>query len=497
MNYKYRILVFDEDPDDRGLLALALRHAEPALELLEASSPLEIAHHVSRGPLDALIVDETDASFHEIARLAAELRRQTPLALLWLFTADGAAPSARECIALGVDGRTTKSSAGFLGLPRALLDRIATMRSLRERHLAEVEAVFADSFGLPACLLGTGGVVRLANPALESLLGLPRYALLDLPLDRLMPEPAQGTRWREQFQSTASATGIQGVVRLTDQAGRERTLAMSGRTINGTAADAPLWAVCFLDIGEYAVPGEPSGSAPAADPEGLLFAVSHDLQAPLNSLASHARQLQSAKSLKDADAREAIDEMGALAERMQRMLDGILQVASAGGAASEREATAMDEVLDDVLNNLHSDIEQVGATIERQPLPALIVNRVQLTQVLQNLLANALKFRGDRIPRIYVYAEDTAEALRVVVEDNGIGIEARDAERIFGMFQRLHTEREYPGLGLGLALCRRIVRAHGGDLTVDSRPGRGSKFIMAFPASTRAGAGEGQGDMRE
>ena len=481
MNYKYRILIFDEDPHDRGLLSLALRNAEPALELLEASSALEIAHHVSRGPLDALIVDETDASFHEIARLAAELRRQTPLAVLWLFTASPDLPSARECIGLGVDGRTTKSSAGFLGLPRALLDRISGMRTLRERYQTEVEAVFADSFGLPACLVGEGGVLRLANPALEAVLDLPRYALLDLPLERLMAEADEKSAWRGRFERANAK--VSGAVHLQLEGGRVVSLAMTGRAVEVNPGEPPLWAVCFLEAGPSRGAAG-TGAPPAAqDPEGLLYAIAHDLQAPLNSLASHTRTLQGGKTIKDAEAREAVDEIGALADRMQRMLDGILQVATAGGGADEREMTAMDDVLEDALNNLHSEIEQAGATLERQPLPSLRINRGQLTQVIQNLLANAVKFRGDRIPRVYVYAEETPEALRLVVEDNGIGIEARDVERIFGMFQRLHTEREYPGLGVGLALCRRIIRAHGGELSVDSRPGRGSKFIMTFPAS--------------
>ena len=103
-----------------------------------------------------------------------------------------------------------------------------------------------------------------------------------------------------------------------------------------------------------------------------------------------------------------------------------------------------------------------------------------MVQVLQNLLANALKFRGNRIPRVRVSAEENGDAVRILVEDNGIGLDVKDAERVFGMFQRLHSEREYRGIGVGLAICRQIVRAHGGDIFVESTPGRGSCFTIEF-----------------
>ena len=116
MNYKYRVIISDDERHDRGLLALALRSTDPQLEILEAASALEIAQHVSNGPIDALITDPGQ-SFAEVAVLAAEIRKRTPQSLFWLFTSDPTAPSARECVGFGVDGRTDKTSAGFLSMP--------------------------------------------------------------------------------------------------------------------------------------------------------------------------------------------------------------------------------------------------------------------------------------------------------------------------------------------------------------------------------------------
>ena len=163
-----------------------------------------------------------------------------------------------------------------------------------------------------------------------------------------------------------------------------------------------------------------------------------------------------------------------------RELDGILELSTLRSSVREPETVELDDVLADAIANLRSDIDEAGATIERQPLPSLLINRQQMLQVFQNLLANALKFRSTRVPRVKVSAEETADSLRILVEDNGIGIDPRDATRIFGMFQRLHGEREYPGLGIGLALCQQIVRGHGGELFVESTPGRGSCFVIEF-----------------
>jgi light-regulated signal transduction histidine kinase (bacteriophytochrome) len=211
----------------------------------------------------------------------------------------------------------------------------------------------------------------------------------------------------------------------------------------------------------------------------LLFAVSHDLQAPLNSLNSNARFLVEHLQGSDPDTTGAVQEVAALTERMQLMLDGILELSTLRSGVREPEVVNLDGVLADAIANLRSDIDDCGATIERQPLPTLLVNRQQMVQVFQNLLANALKFRsGGRVPRVMVSSQETGDSLRILVEDNGIGIEAKDTTRIFSMFQRLHGEREYPGLGIGLALCQQIVRGHGGELFVESTPGRGACFII-------------------
>jgi light-regulated signal transduction histidine kinase (bacteriophytochrome) len=155
-------------------------------------------------------------------------------------------------------------------------------------------------------------------------------------------------------------------------------------------------------------------------------------------------------------------------------------------------------VLARVLARLDDTRAASGAEITADPLPALVADEDQLEQLLQNLLANALKFRGEASPRVHVGAADEGGHWHLWVRDNGIGISSKDFQRIFVMFQRLHSEREYEGSGIGLAICRRIVARHGGRIWVESQPGQGATFHLTLEKvplekvpATVAVAGEG------
>ena len=134
-----------------------------------------------------------------------------------------------------------------------------------------------------------------------------------------------------------------------------------------------------------------------------------------------------------------------------------------------------------MLDNLQVAIGESGAVVTHDPLPVVMADPTQLSQLFQNLIGNALKFRGERPPEIHVGAEQQGEEWLFWVRDNGIGIEAQYAERIFVIFQRLHTRDEYPGTGIGLAICKRIVERHGGRIWVESEPGEGSSFFFTIP----------------
>ena len=138
-------------------------------------------------------------------------------------------------------------------------------------------------------------------------------------------------------------------------------------------------------------------------------------------------------------------------------------------------------MLDHALNGLSDSIKHAGAEITRDALPTLRVDASQMVQLFQNLLGNAIKFRGEQPPEIHVGAQRQAAQWVFTVRDNGIGIEPQYFQRIFVIFQRLHTRTQYPGTGMGLAICRKIVEHHGGTIWVESQPGRGSTFSFTIP----------------
>ena len=186
------------------------------------------------------------------------------------------------------------------------------------------------------------------------------------------------------------------------------------------------------------------------------------------------------KDLSD-DARDYLDRALRGAGRMQEMVDAVLGYARVDTRGAEFASVDLATILGRVLEELSEAIDASGAVITHDELPTVVADGAQLHQLLHNLLSNAIKFVGDRDPRIHISAvEDDAE-WTVSVRDNGIGMEADSVDRIFVMFQRLHTHEEYPGTGIGLAICKRIVDRHGGRIWVDSQPHRGSTFVFTLP----------------
>lgn len=183
----------------------------------------------------------------------------------------------------------------------------------------------------------------------------------------------------------------------------------------------------------------------------------------------------------DEKAKKYIDYAVDGAVRMQQLINDLLAYSRVNTQGKTPEMIDSHSVLGEALGNLSAAIEENRAIVINDDLPMVRADATQLSQLFQNLIGNAIKFRGSDLPRIQVSACDLGSEWRFSVKDNGIGIAAQYADKVFVIFQRLHTRQDYPGTGIGLAICKRIVERHGGRIWFESEPGKGSTFYFTLP----------------
>jgi signal transduction histidine kinase len=213
----------------------------------------------------------------------------------------------------------------------------------------------------------------------------------------------------------------------------------------------------------------------------FAYVASHDLQEPLRMVASFTQLLAKryAEQL-DSDARDFINYAVDGATRMQTLISDLLNYSRVGTQGRPLVPTESEAVLNNVLESIKYAVEESGAAIAHGPLPQVLADPLQLSQLFQNLLTNAIKFHGESPPRIRISAERREDDWKISVRDNGIGIAQEHADRIFVIFQRLHTKTEYPGTGIGLAICKKIVERHGGRIWIEPSPGGGTTFCFTM-----------------
>jgi PAS domain S-box-containing protein len=220
----------------------------------------------------------------------------------------------------------------------------------------------------------------------------------------------------------------------------------------------------------------------------FAYVASHDLQEPLRTVSIYAQLLAKRyKGQLGPDADEFIGHITESSSRMENLIRDLLDFSQLDSRGSDHFVKiSCDVVLDDALNNLRVRIQETGAIIRRMPLPSVLGDPVQLLRLFQNLIVNSIKYRSSHPPQIDIMAEPREAFWLISVRDNGIGIEPQYAEKVFGIFRRLHPRAERSGNGMGLAICKKIVTRHGGLIWVESKLGEGATFRLTLPAVVKS-----------
>lgn len=217
--------------------------------------------------------------------------------------------------------------------------------------------------------------------------------------------------------------------------------------------------------------------------EQFAYVASHDLQEPLRTMSSYSQLLKNRYQGKlDSDADLFLNFILTASARMGALVQDLLAYARLATEQERPSSIALDEDLEAALTHLDQAIRESGASVTHDPMPILPVDRGQMVRLFQNLIGNAVKYRRpDEPPQVHVSAEQKGSEWIISIRDNGIGFAPEHASIIFAPFKRLHTAEQYPGTGVGLAICRRIVQAHGGRIWAESQPGQGTTFSFTLP----------------
>jgi chemotaxis family two-component system sensor kinase Cph1 len=363
-----------------------------------------------------------------------------------------------------------------------------------ERRTAEIEAgrdlflEVIESMSEAWLLMDRVGRVQRANPAAAALLECEEAELVGRPFAEICGSDAiPATPWH-LLERAPSGRMSHFDVEITTQTGRPVPISISVGLVRDRRGKVIGMQVVANDIterkqAEAALTRQAEElSRSNTELQQFAYVASHDLQEPLRMMASFAQLLAMRyKEHLDADANEFIDYIVDGAARMQRLINDLLSYSRIGRRARDFAPTDCGAVLRTVCANLRAAIEESGAVVIPDPLLTVMADETQLVQLFQNLLGNAIKFRGDKPVLIYVGAERRGNDWLFRLRDNGIGIEPQYVERIFLIFQRLHGRSQYPGTGIGLAIAKKIVERHAGRIWVESEPGKGSTFYFTLP----------------
>lgn len=370
-------------------------------------------------------------------------------------------------------------------LEQRVKERTAALKESEERFRQVVE-----STPNAIVVVNKQGNIEMVNTQTETLFGYSRDELMGQPVEILVPKRvrARHVEYRQDYVDNPQARpmgqgrDLYGVRKdgseVPVEIGLSPMKTAEGLLILGVIVDITERKQTAQALAQHAEELRRSN----AELEQFAYVASHDLQEPLRMVGSYLQLLQRRyQNQLDADADEFIAYAVDGANRMKNLINDLLAYSRVGTRGKPFQPTNFNNALNNVLNNLKLAIEENNAVITHNSLPTLMADEVQMQQLFQNLISNALKFRQEKPPKIHINAEQKNGEWLFSVSDNGIGIEPQYLERIFVIFQRLHNTSRYPGTGIGLAVCKKIIERHGGSIWVESEAGQGSTFYFTIP----------------
>ena len=492
MSHLPGILLIDDDADDRRLVALVLAGAFGDVDVVEVADAVALVRAMNEGRFGIVLTEHelTWIRAGDVLRLMRDLRPDCPVVVV---TGGPIEKVSAELLPLAPDGLVPKSSAGLADLPQTL--RAALFHVRRRQAATAPDAGYRrllDALPVGVFVASRDGTLLDANPALASILGHARAEdCIQRSLDDLFATRGDAEAWRAGLTAATGVTTVEVPLRRADgstvRAQLSAWLGGGGPAgqIQGLVEDRSTAHAAQQALAKR----NEELARSSAELEEMAYVVSHDLRQPLTQVVRYLDLLaKEAASKLGADGRGFLEHARRGAGRLEEMVDAVLRCARIESRGEAFTAVDLQALLARVIEQLAAEREAAGAQVTSAPLPTLPADVTQMELLFQNLLSNAFKFRDEATPRVHLEAEDAGEHWHLRFRDNGIGIDPKDAQRVFVMFQRLHTEAEYPGTGIGLAVCRRIVSRHGGRIWVESQPGKGATFHVTLAKRPPAGA---------
>ena len=484
-----RVLMVENVADDAELVADTLRTAGLEAVYKRVETERELRDALAGCQWDIVLLDYVLPGFSgpRALKICQQLCPDLPMIVVSGSVGEDAAV---EMMKEGVDDYVIKGN--LTRLPAAMTRALSNARVRRQHRQAQEELrtsrewLYAVLKNVAEAVIATdcAGRIRFMNGVAEELTGYPEAKAAGRHVDEIVQlRDAAGEPMRESTLSVALRSAVPVTSDLLLIRG-------DGNTVPVIQSVAPIWSEASTMIGAVAAfrditeRKQAEAELQQANQELYQFlrSISHDLQEPLRMISTFAALIQRKLAHADDDVKEHLRYMVGGAQRMSTLLADLRAYAEITKAnITPAEPSDAELVLQSVLVNLADAIDRSGAVIAHDPLPRLQVHESHLVQLFQNLISNAIKYRGNDPPTIHIRSHQSGGQWQFSFSDNGSGIAAKDQDRVFGLFQRFHG-RDIPGSGMGLAICQRIVQRYGGRMWLESSPGVGSVFHFTLPA---------------